>query len=457
MNTIAVRSNSLSQHQFKWLLVVPLVAFFMLFFVIPVGLLFATSFNPAKVGQVALISDLTFDNYIRFFSRSNYLMAAGRSIFLAGIVSVITLIVAYPMAYVIAKTENPARNTFLLILVLASMQLDMVIRLYGMMVILGDNGLINQILQAMGLTDDPVALMYNFRGVVFGLVQFALPFMILTLLGVIKGIPPSLEEAARSLGASRIKAFTRVTLPASMPGILSGSLLVFALSISSYIVPALMGGFRVGVLPIHIYQQVAQSARFQFGATIATGITEVNNESLLNFRGKYLDKLKYVSNGNLIVIDKMPQNFRYIGLLAAAFPEAKIIHVKRNPAAVCWANYKQYFVSKSIGYCYAIDDIINYHKLYENLMDFWINTLSNRIYNLDYEQLTVNQESETRQLIDYLDLAWDKNCLSPQNNTRRVATASNLQVRQKVYQGSSEQWKKYQPFLNGALDGLLSP
>ena len=90
-------------------------------------------------------------------------------------------------------------------------------------------------------------------------------------------------------------------------------------------------------------------------------------------------------------------------------------------------------------------------------MGFWGNTLSNRIYNLDYEQLTVNQESETRQLIDYLGLDWDENCLSPQNNTRSVATASNLQVRQKVYQDSSEQWKKYQPFLNGALDGLLSP
>ena len=196
-------------------------------------------------------------------------MAAGRSVFLASIVSVITLVIAYPMAFVIAKTEHPARNTFLLILVLSSMQLDMVIRLYGMMVILGDNGLINQILKGMGLTEGPVALMYNFRGVVLGLVQFSLPFMILTLVGVIKAIPPSLEEAARSLGASRRRAFMRVTLPASMPGILSGSLLVFALSISSYIVPALMGGFRVGVLPIHIYQQVAESARFQFGATIA--------------------------------------------------------------------------------------------------------------------------------------------------------------------------------------------
>jgi tetratricopeptide (TPR) repeat protein len=192
----------------------------------------------------------------------------------------------------------------------------------------------------------------------------------------------------------------------------------------------------------------------QFGAAIATGITEVNNQSLLDFRYNYFNKLRNISKGNLIVTDKMPQNFRYIGLLVAAFPEAKIIHVKRYPAAVCWANYKQYFASKSIGYCYAIEDVISYHKLYENLMDFWTKTLRNKIYKLDYEQLTVNQESETRQLINYLDLDWDKKFLSPQNNMRSVATASNLQVRKKVYQGSSEKWKKYQPFLNGVLDTL---
>jgi putative spermidine/putrescine transport system permease protein len=175
------------------------------------------------------------------------------------------------MAFVIAKTTHPGRNTALLILVLAAMQLDMVIRLYGMMVILGDEGLINQMLRGIGLVgaESSAQLMYNFLGVVLGLVQFALPFMILTLVGVIRGIDPSLEEAARSLGASRRRAFFRVTLPMSLPGILSGSLLVFALSISSYIVPALMGGFRVGVLPIHIFQQVAEGARFQFGATIA--------------------------------------------------------------------------------------------------------------------------------------------------------------------------------------------
>jgi hypothetical protein len=193
----------------------------------------------------------------------------------------------------------------------------------------------------------------------------------------------------------------------------------------------------------------------QFGAAIATGFSEANYAALLDFRHKYLAKLKNVSGSNLIVTDKMPQNFRYIGLLCAAFPEAKIVHVQRNPAAVCWANYKQYFASKNIGYCCAIDDVISYHKLYRNLMDFWTTALSDRIYNLDYERLTVNQESETRQLIDYLGLDWDDKCLSPQKNTRSVATASNLQVRKKVYQGSSEQWKEYKPFLNGAFDLFL--
>ena len=150
----------------------------------------------------------------------------------------------------------------------------------------------------------------------------------------------------------------------------------------------------------------------------------------------------------------MPQNFRYIGLLAAAVPEAKIIHVKRSPAAVCWATYKQYFESRNLGYCYAIEDIVNYYHLYENLLEFWLNKLNKRIYNLNYELLTVNQENETRRLIDHLGIGWDVNCLSPQNNKRRVATVSSLQIREKVYQGSSKQWKKYEPFLNGALDGL---
>ena len=105
-----------------------------------------------------------------------------------------------------------------------------------------------------------------------------------------------------------------------------------------------------------------------------------------------------------------------------------------------------------MGYCYDLDDVINYYRMYTNLMEFWERSLSKRIYSLDYELLTVRQEEETHQVIEYLGLGWDEKCLSPQDNTRSVATASNMQVREKVYQGSSQQWKKYQPFLNGRLD-----
>ena len=87
-------------------------------------------------------------------------------------------------------------------------------------------------------------------------------------------------------------------------------------------------------------------------------------------------------------------------------------------------------------------------------MEYWRLVLPNRIYDLHYEVLTENQEEETRKLITHLGLEWDDACLSPQDNTRSVATASNVQVRQKVYQGSSERWKRYEPYLNGALDCL---
>jgi autotransporter translocation and assembly factor TamB len=88
-------------------------------------------------------------------------------------------------------------------------------------------------------------------------------------------------------------------------------------------------------------------------------------------------------------------------------------------------------------------------------MDFWGSELSNKIHTLNYEQLTVNQEKETKRLIDYIGLDWHEACLLPQDNKRGVSTASSIQVRQKVYQGSSQKWRKYEPFLNGALDQFL--
>ena len=117
-------------------------------------------------------------------------------------------------------------------------------------------------------------------------------------------------------------------------------------------------------------------------------------------------------------------------------------------------NYETYFVRKALAYTYSLDDVVTYYGFYQNLMEHWRQSFPRSVYELNYERLTINQEEETRKLISHLGLEWDDACLSPEHNKRVVATASNVQVRQRVYQGSSEKWKRYRPFLNGALDHL---
>ena len=192
----------------------------------------------------------------------------------------------------------------------------------------------------------------------------------------------------------------------------------------------------------------------QFGFKLATEVAHVTNLNISEFREKYLSKLSKLTKSKRFVTDKMPHNFRFIPLIYTAFPEAKIVHVQRDPIATCWSNYKHYFAQSGLGYCYDLQDVVSYYELYKDLMKLWQSNYGDRIYNLNYETLTTNQEKETRQLIEHLNLNWEDACLSPHLNKRSVRTASEQQVRQKVYQGSSEAWRKYEPYLNGAFDGL---
>ena len=192
----------------------------------------------------------------------------------------------------------------------------------------------------------------------------------------------------------------------------------------------------------------------QYGAALAAGISDLSEETISWFREKYLSELINLSNGRSCVTDKMPENFRFIALICAAFPEAKIIHVQRDSRATCWSNFRQYFSTNDLGYCYNLDDIVSYYKLYFSLMEFWQSKYGKRIYNLDYERLTEDQENETRKLIKHLEIDWEDSCLSPQENKRSVRTVSQHQVRQKVYQGSSHVWRKYEPFIDGVFERL---
>ncbi|MDA9291614.1 tetratricopeptide repeat protein, partial [bacterium] len=175
----------------------------------------------------------------------------------------------------------------------------------------------------------------------------------------------------------------------------------------------------------------------QFGTNLATGLTAPDEDMILGFRKRYLVELAKKADGLGFVTDKMPQNFLFIPLICAAFPEAKIIHVQREAAAICWSNFKHYFASKDLGYSCNLADTVKYYSLYTDLMRFWQKTYGSRIYNIDYDKLTESQEPETRRLIEYLGLNWEDTCLAPQNNKRSVKTASQQQVRKKVYKGSS--------------------
>ena len=193
-----------------------------------------------------------------------------------------------------------------------------------------------------------------------------------------------------------------------------------------------------------------------FSSIIANISGDVDKKDLLFFREQYLAKLNALKCSKNIITDKMPMNFRYIGLILSAFPEAKIIHLKRDARATCWSIYKNYFDSDGIGYSYDQNDLAQYYGLYSDLMSFWHERFPDQIYDICYEDLTTNQEEETRKLLEYCDLDWDENCLNFHSNKRAVKTASALQVRKKMYQGSSEAWKKYEAYLQPLIKGLDS-
>ena len=183
-------------------------------------------------------------------------------------------------------------------------------------------------------------------------------------------------------------------------------------------------------------------------------IDQVTEQALTFIRNKYLDKLDQLNTEDKVITDKLPLNFQYIGFILSAFPEAKIVHLKRDARAICWSNYKYYFDSKNNGYSNNFEDLIGFYKLYDDLMSFWHDLYPSKIYDLSYENLTINQEDETRKLLEYCDLDWDENCLNFHTNERAVKTISSLQVRQKMYQGSSKDWKKYRAYIKPLIDGL---
>jgi len=215
---------------------------------------------------------------------------------------------------------------------------------------------------------------------------------------------------------------------------------------------------------ISSHNKVYGAGELEFlGKIMASGLKEfIDNKNsftektIVSIREQYLNSLSSLSASESFITDKMPLNFRFVGFILSAFPEAKIIHLNRDPMATCWSIYKHYFKSNGNGYAHNYKDLAAYYFLYKDLMVFWNNLYPDKIYDISYEELTINQEDETRKLLKYCELDWDENCLDFHANTRAVKTTSALQVRQRMYQGSSEAWKKYEIYLQPLIDELAS-
>ena len=182
----------------------------------------------------------------------------------------------------------------------------------------------------------------------------------------------------------------------------------------------------------------------------------LTKKDLINIRNEYFKSIEPLKIKEAAFTDKMPLNFEYIGFILKAFPEAKIIHLKRDARAVCWSIYKNFFSGKGNAWAYNMNDIVDFYCSYVKTMNTWHEMFPNQIYDISYEKLTENQQVETQKLLKYCDLEWDENCLNFHKNTRGVVTASSSQVRKKMYQGSSEAWKKYETYLQPFIKALES-
>lgn len=253
-------------NRLAWL-ILPAGLIFLLFFFVPIGLMGVMSFltgNPVTAPRVAF----TTRYYERFLNDSYHFEVLWTTIRIGLWTTAVSILLGYPLAHWMARVKSRAAHGLLLMAVLTPMLTGIVVRTFAWMTILSDNGVLNQTLKGLGLIEQPIPIMGSETAIVIGLVHIYIPYMVLTLAGVISRIDERLEQAAQNLGASPLRAFIEVTLPLSMPGVLAGSMLVFALAISAYVTPLLMGGAQIMTLPLLIYQQIAASFNVGFAAAL---------------------------------------------------------------------------------------------------------------------------------------------------------------------------------------------
>ena len=267
-----------------WALVIVPMAVFAVLYAAPVAQLLRSSldgFDPIK----GVIPEFSFKFYTKFLSDPFYLGVLLRTVRLSLTITVLCAVLCYPFSYYIARSEGKMRSLAIVMLVIPLVSSPVVVA-YGWLILLGRQGIINDVVLYTGLVNSPVKLIYREGTLVTGLVYANAAFMVFAVSASIRAIDWNLVLAARSLGASSRKSFLLVVLPLSLPGIIAGSLLVFSLSMAAYAVPALVAGPQVKVMSTLIYQQSMALLNWPFAASMSvmlavctTGVLAVWNSS----------------------------------------------------------------------------------------------------------------------------------------------------------------------------------
>ncbi|WP_354211566.1 MULTISPECIES: ABC transporter permease [unclassified Bradyrhizobium] len=236
------------------------------FLLIPAGIVLRISFFPGSSSIGA--EGYSLAQYEKFFGNSLYLSVLGETVSYAVVVCLGCLVLGFPVGYSLAR-HPPYQRRLRMLMVIVPLTLSLVIVVFGWLVLLGRQGLVNNILMWFGIISSPQQLLFNRTAVVVVLIQQFLPFMILSVMNVVMQIDPVLEHASTSLRASRARTFIKVIIPLSTPGIMAGLSLIFVMAVSAFVTPRLVGGPRAQMIGGFVYDQILSTSNWPFGAAMA--------------------------------------------------------------------------------------------------------------------------------------------------------------------------------------------
>jgi putative spermidine/putrescine transport system permease protein len=249
-------------------LVVPALVLVAAFLLAPLGLILRYSFDkydPTKL----MLGVFSPGNYIQAVSDPFYQNVLGTTAKIAGLSTVIVMLLSFPVAYYVSRVQSERVRGVLIILTVLPLLLGNAVRSAAWMVVMGTKGVANSVMLGVGLVEEPIQILYTPTAVVIALVSVLLPFAIITLQSVMDSIPASLEEAGQSLGHSPLRTVFEVVLPLAMPGVVAAGAICFALAMNAYATPVLIGGPKMQMMGPVVYEQIAKVSNWPFGSTLA--------------------------------------------------------------------------------------------------------------------------------------------------------------------------------------------